>query len=56
MSDEENGGFVFVCPKCEEYLELNEGMKETLIERGCVICGTPVKEEAFTEESFADSS
>jgi transcription initiation factor IIE alpha subunit len=56
MSGEESGGYAFVCPECEERLEINETMKETLIERGCVICGTPVTEEAFTADSFADSS
>jgi endogenous inhibitor of DNA gyrase (YacG/DUF329 family) len=56
MSGEESEGYAFVCPECEERLEINKTMKETLIERGCVICGTPVTEGAFTEDSFADSS
>jgi Zn ribbon nucleic-acid-binding protein len=56
MSGEESEGYAFVCPECEEYLEVNKKMKSTLIERGCVICGFPVTEEAFTKDSFADSS
>jgi Zn ribbon nucleic-acid-binding protein len=56
MSGDESEGYAFVCPACEERLEINKTMKETLIERGCVICGTSVTEEAFTEDSFADSS
>jgi len=56
MSGDESEGYAFVCPKCEECLEVNKKMKNTLIERGCVICGNPVTEEAFPEDSFADSS
>jgi transcription initiation factor IIE alpha subunit len=56
MSGEESEGYAFVCPECEERLEINEKMKHTLIERGCVICGTSVTEEAFTEDSFFGSS
>jgi len=56
MSGDETEGYAFVCPECEEYLKINKMMKDTLIERGCVICGSPVAEEAFTEGSFADSS
>jgi hypothetical protein len=56
MSGEESEGYAFLCPQCEEYLEVNKKMQTTLIERGCVICGIPVTEEAFTEDSFADSS
>jgi hypothetical protein len=56
MSSDEGGGFTFVCPECEERLEINRRMKHTLIERGCVICGIPVTEAAFTEDSIADSS
>jgi hypothetical protein len=53
-SDEEE--YAFVCPECEECLRVNISMKSTLIERGCVICGTTVTEESFTKESVPDSS
>lgn len=46
-SDEEE--YTFVCPGCEESLEVNGSMKATLIERGCVFCGTDVTRAAFTQ-------
>lgn len=56
MSGQDGEEYAFVCSACEESLEVNEPMKKTLIERGCVICGTTVTEEAFTKDPFADSS
>lgn len=47
----EGGEFVFVCPECEERLEVNGSMKEALVERGCVICGADLTAEAFTAAS-----
>ena len=55
MSGKEDEEFLFVCSKCEESLGVNREMKRTLIERGCVICGTSVTEEAFTDGPSADS-
>jgi len=48
MSGEEGGNYAFVCPRCDESLEVNASMREALIERGCVVCGTAVTAEAFT--------
>lgn len=56
MSDGEDDEVIFVCSECRESLEVNGEMKRTLIERGCVICGTPVTEEAFTDGPPTDSS
>jgi Zn ribbon nucleic-acid-binding protein len=53
---EDSVGYAFTCPACDEQLETNKPMRDTLIERGCVVCGTSVTPEAFTEHSFADSS
>lgn len=50
----EDGEFVFRCPECEEHLEVNGGMKEALIQKGCVICGAAVTTAAFTEVSEDD--
>jgi hypothetical protein len=47
MSGEE--GYTFVCPSCDENLEVNGSMKEALVERGCVICGATVTADAFAE-------
>lgn len=41
----------FVCPECAEDLEVNDSMKEALIDNGCVICGASVSEEAFSSSS-----
>ena len=40
--------FVFVCPACDERLEVNESMKAALVERGCVICGASVSPDSFS--------
>lgn len=51
-----NGGYVFTCPECGGSLEVNDPMRETLIERGCVVCGAPVTAEVFTSNSADDTS
>ena len=55
MSAEEPPTFTFVCPECEEDLEVNDRMKEALTEHGCVICGAAVSEAAFTPTTSAHS-
>ncbi len=54
MSSEQEKEYIFVCPACDESLEVNDSMKDALIERGCVICGTTVTAEAFTRDSAAE--
>lgn len=56
MSSEKGENYTFVCPKCDESLEVNASMKDALLERGCVICGTPVTETAFTSDQSDNSS
>jgi hypothetical protein len=48
MSCEEEREFTFQCPECGEQLEVNGPMRETLLDRGCVICSAAVTEAAFT--------
>lgn len=55
MSAEEELTFNFVCPDCNEDLEVNDQMKEALIEHGCVICGAAVSSAAFTSTTSASS-
>lgn len=55
MSHEE-GEYRFACPECEETLEVNGPMREALLDRGCVICGSAVSPRAFSRTSSADSS
>lgn len=40
--------YIFVCSECEESMEVNDSMKDALIENGCVICGSPVSSDEFT--------
>lgn len=48
--------YSFVCPKCDESLEVNDSMKDALIDSGCVICRAAVTSEAFTQIQSSDSS
>jgi hypothetical protein len=54
MSDQGNVAYIFDCPVCEESLEVNESMKEALVERGCVLCSASVTGAAFTRTSPTD--
>lgn len=38
----------FECPHCAESLAISASMREALLDRGCVICGSPVTAESFT--------
>ena len=55
MSSANDEEYTFVCPECDETLEVNDSMKDALIEEGCVICGGPLTSDAFTAVSSADS-
>ena len=56
MSSDEGEEFTFVCPECEERLEINRTMKDALIDRGCVICGATVTTAAFTQNPSGNAS
>lgn len=55
MSSEGDKEYVFRCPECDESLKVNDSMKESLVDGGCVICGTSVTLEAFTINSERNS-
>ena len=40
--------YVFECPQCGEQFEVNDGMRDALLERGCPICTTSVTGTAFS--------
>jgi hypothetical protein len=40
----------FVCPECRESLEVNDSMREALLDNGCVVCGSSVSCDAFRPE------
>ncbi|WP_193767762.1 DUF7560 family zinc ribbon protein [Halorientalis pallida] len=48
----ENGAaeYQFFCDECGECLEVNDAMRETLIQKGCVICSAPVTTAEFSTE------
>lgn len=55
MPPEDEAEFVFICPTCDETLEVNASMRDALLEKGCVICGAAVTSEAFSEASTETS-
>ncbi|MFB6114400.1 MAG: hypothetical protein ABEJ58_09920 [Halodesulfurarchaeum sp.] len=40
--------YVFTCPECQEEIRIDAGMRSSLIERGCIVCGGEVTREAFS--------
>lgn len=38
----------FVCPECENEIEVDASMRDALITNGCVICGADVSPSAFS--------
>jgi endogenous inhibitor of DNA gyrase (YacG/DUF329 family) len=37
----------FTCPGCRQTIEVNDEMRETILEVGCPVCTTVVDEDAF---------
>jgi hypothetical protein len=37
----------FVCPACQQSVTVDDPMRATLVERGCVVCGGSVEPTAF---------
>lgn len=56
MTTDDDGSFAFVCPVCDEQLEVNYSMKEAMVESGCVICQSTVTTAAFDHELLSDLS
>lgn len=48
MNDEDAVTHTFVCPACDEHLEVNEPMRRALIDNGCVVCRAELTTCAFT--------
>lgn len=51
MSGTTDPEYTFTCPVCGESLTVNESMKQALVEKGCVVCGTDLTLEAFTPDA-----
>jgi predicted RNA-binding Zn-ribbon protein involved in translation (DUF1610 family) len=40
--------YVFSCPECQEEIRIDGGMRSSLLDAGCIVCGSEVTREAFT--------
>lgn len=40
----------FVCPACGQTIEVNESMRETILNTGCPVCTTAVSDDDFVVE------
>ncbi|MFC6753198.1 DUF7560 family zinc ribbon protein [Halorubrum tibetense] len=38
----------FVCPECRHSFEVDDAMRESLLDAGCVVCGAPVVDADLT--------
>lgn len=41
--------YEFECPECNERFEVNDSMREALIERGCPVCSGAVSADSFSQ-------
>lgn len=41
--------FVFTCPECLQEIEINEQMREAILENGCPVCTATVTREDIQE-------
>jgi len=48
--------YAFVCPECTESLEVDRGMKDALVQHGCIICDASLTADAFTRIEPPDSA
>ncbi|UVE51624.1 zinc ribbon domain-containing protein [Haloferax larsenii] len=40
--------YEFTCPECGQQFEVNGGMRDALLERGCPVCAATVPNDAFS--------
>ena len=46
----------FVCPECHRSIEVNDAMRATLLDMGCVVCGATVTEADIGTPSAAGTT
>jgi hypothetical protein len=49
----------FTCSACAQTIEVNEQMRETILESGCPVCTTAAAEDDFSdaaEDDFSDAA
>jgi predicted nucleic acid-binding Zn ribbon protein len=39
--------YLFICPDCEQEIEVNASMREAILSGGCPVCTEPVRSEHF---------
>ncbi|MDZ5812230.1 zinc ribbon domain-containing protein [Halorubrum sp. AD140] len=44
----------FTCSDCAQTIEVNEEMRETILDAGCPVCTTAASEEDFSGEPSDD--
>ncbi|MGQ3328757.1 MULTISPECIES: DUF7560 family zinc ribbon protein [Halorubrum] len=42
-----------VCPECRRSIEVDDEMRATLLEAGCVVCGAPLTEGDIGDQRTA---
>lgn len=47
------GTHTFVCPECRRSIEVDDAMRATLLDVGCVVCGEPVTESDISDPQTA---
>jgi len=45
----------FVCPECRRSIEVDDAMRATLLDAGCVVCGAAVTEADIDNPSAAST-
>ena len=40
----------FTCSECTQTIEVNDEMRETILDTGCPVCTTPASEDDFGDE------
>lgn len=48
MANSSANEYEFECPQCGEQFEVNDGMRDTLLEHGCPVCTASVSTAAFS--------
>lgn len=46
----------FTCSACAQTIEVNEEMRETILEAGCPVCTTDADEDDFSDAADGDLS
>jgi predicted nucleic acid-binding Zn ribbon protein len=56
MARDGNAMYAFVCPNCTESLDVDRGMRDALLQHGCITCDASLTADAFTRIESPDST